>query len=89
MTNSTTTVTPNPIPTPYTSEREHERFLHRDLSDLTAEEAWAESNVLVWWLSVATFQRIRPRYIDDTISDQDWARQRLQRLRAVASRRAA
>lgn len=83
------------IPRVLATEHDADRFRHRDIArgDYDATQAWAEAHVLTDWLATEIFQRRRPRTLahdaDHWVTDHDWARERIQRLRAVSGKRRA
>jgi hypothetical protein len=81
------------LPEPCRTEADEFRYYHRDLAELPADRAWAEAEVLRQWLAVQIFNGQRPRYcfgIEPSLTDQEWVRQRIDRLQAhLRSRRAA
>lgn len=92
------------IPNPSRSEDECRRFYHRDLDGpdyagrtVTPRQLAAEAAVLDHWLSRRLFLGVLPRFIgcdpSESLTDHEWAEQRLTRirhaLRTGAGRRAA
>ena len=83
------------IPCPVDSFEASERFEHRDLPDLSHAQLWAEETLITAALATAIFERRRPTVIqrDATgleMTDREWLRVRLIRLRgARRTRRAA
>lgn len=84
------------VPDPIRSEDEHRRYRHVDLVEPdfagrrpTAHQLAAEAAVLWRWLSSRRYHRSRPRWIcgpDVATTDQDWAAERIARIRQVLER---
>jgi hypothetical protein len=68
-----------------------QRFHHRDIPELTCEQLWAEATVLNGELARLLAGRDRPRVLGliggALVSDQDWIRVRLTRLKKELRRR--
>lgn len=62
-----------PIPRDLTSEHENDRLIHRDLDGCTQSQAWAQ---------------LVPALVSQQLVYDPWRAERIQRLYAVASRRA-
>lgn len=78
---------PQLVPDPIASWEQERRFRHRDITELTAAQVWAERVLIGHRLAELLFARERERviYIADegAITDQSWLRERLRRLEAV------
>ena len=84
-------VTPSPLDT----FEQAERFAHRDLesADLNPARVWAEAELVQQQLAFLLFHKERGRLLilldGRCIHEDEWLRDRLQRLRAILRRRAA
>lgn len=77
------------------SDRHHRRFLHRDLSDLSEQEIWAERKVLEDELADRILRRDRSQVLGSElltgdvrpVTQVDWIRSRLIALQREGRRR--
>jgi len=80
------------IPSPIDTFEDQERFHHRDVPGLTSLQLWAEALRAEDALSKRVFQRRRLRIVAvdpliGTVSDLEWIRARITRLRRELRRR--
>jgi hypothetical protein len=76
------------VPAYGTDENSRLRLHHRDLGDLESDRLWAEAEVLSAELARRIFENDRPYgFGDPAITDREWLRCRISRLRAELARR--
>ena len=89
-----TTQTRSLIPSPVEGDESWARFLHQDLPHLSESQLWAEEVIVTAGFAEAIVAHRRPKIIDvdpsgGSITDIEWLRDRLVRLRAERRMRRA
>jgi hypothetical protein len=75
------------VPASPSHEGEWLRLHHKDIGDLEADQLWAEASVLRAELARRIYTSERPYRVGDDITDRDWLRCRIGRLKAELARR--